>query len=149
MWVFRNSRKNDVLPPILSSRIRILYMPPVYGVISFLSYRFFRDYTYYSFIEVGEYSFYELTSTRLELLYSLWGQWPCISPMKAPLISIVQAVTLSAFLCVEQLFARHHLISSDIFCHVDFFSLNSLRRKLVRTTCLRQKRRENCFFQRV
>ncbi|KAF9529353.1 organic solute transporter Ostalpha-domain-containing protein [Crepidotus variabilis] len=32
--------------------IRILYMPPVYAVISFLSYRFFRDYTYYSFIEV-------------------------------------------------------------------------------------------------
>jgi len=27
-------------------------MPPVYAVISFLSYRFFRDYTYYSFIEV-------------------------------------------------------------------------------------------------
>ncbi|KJA14415.1 hypothetical protein HYPSUDRAFT_49204 [Hypholoma sublateritium FD-334 SS-4] len=32
--------------------IRILYMPPVYAVISFFSYRFFRDYTYYSFIEV-------------------------------------------------------------------------------------------------
>ncbi|KAJ6586973.1 DUF300-domain-containing protein [Mycena vulgaris] len=32
--------------------LRILYMPPVYGVISFLSYRFFRDYTYYSLVEV-------------------------------------------------------------------------------------------------
>ncbi|KAJ7703145.1 DUF300-domain-containing protein [Mycena rosella] len=32
--------------------IRILYMPPVYAVISFLSYRFFRDYTYYSLVEV-------------------------------------------------------------------------------------------------
>ncbi|KDR75855.1 hypothetical protein GALMADRAFT_97799 [Galerina marginata CBS 339.88] len=32
--------------------IRILYMPPVYAVISFLSYRFFRAYTYYSFVEV-------------------------------------------------------------------------------------------------
>ncbi|KAJ7770195.1 DUF300-domain-containing protein [Mycena maculata] len=32
--------------------LRILYMPPVYAVISFLSYRFFRDYTYYSLIEV-------------------------------------------------------------------------------------------------
>ncbi|KAJ7287484.1 DUF300-domain-containing protein [Mycena rebaudengoi] len=32
--------------------IRILYMPPVYGVISFLSYRFFRDYTYYSLVQV-------------------------------------------------------------------------------------------------
>jgi hypothetical protein len=27
-------------------------MPPVYGVISFLSYRYFRAYTYYSFVEV-------------------------------------------------------------------------------------------------
>ncbi|PPQ67258.1 hypothetical protein CVT25_005842 [Psilocybe cyanescens] len=34
------------------NRIRILYMPPIYAVISFLSYRFFRDYTYYSFVEV-------------------------------------------------------------------------------------------------
>ncbi|KAL0956584.1 hypothetical protein HGRIS_002722 [Hohenbuehelia grisea] len=33
--------------------LRILYMPPVYAVISFLSYRFFRDYTYYSFVEVA------------------------------------------------------------------------------------------------
>lgn len=32
--------------------IRILYMPPVYAVISFLSYRYFRAYTYYSFVEV-------------------------------------------------------------------------------------------------
>ncbi|KAJ7346676.1 organic solute transporter Ostalpha-domain-containing protein [Mycena albidolilacea] len=32
--------------------LRILYMPPVYAVISFLSYRFFRDYTYYSLIQV-------------------------------------------------------------------------------------------------
>ena len=28
-------------------------MPPVYAVISFLSYRFFRDYTYYDLIETG------------------------------------------------------------------------------------------------
>lgn len=33
--------------------IRILYMPLVYAVISFFSYRFFRNYTYYSFIEVA------------------------------------------------------------------------------------------------
>ncbi|KAJ3718494.1 organic solute transporter Ostalpha-domain-containing protein [Lentinula raphanica] len=32
--------------------LRILYMPPVYGVISFLSYRFFRSYTYYELVEV-------------------------------------------------------------------------------------------------
>ncbi|KII84943.1 hypothetical protein PLICRDRAFT_45794 [Plicaturopsis crispa FD-325 SS-3] len=33
--------------------IRILYMPPVYAIISFFSYRFFRDYTYYELIEVA------------------------------------------------------------------------------------------------
>ncbi|KAI0291173.1 DUF300-domain-containing protein [Multifurca ochricompacta] len=33
--------------------LRILYMPPVYAVISFFSYRFFRSYTYYSLIETG------------------------------------------------------------------------------------------------
>ncbi|KAJ3792380.1 organic solute transporter Ostalpha-domain-containing protein [Lentinula aff. detonsa] len=32
--------------------LRILYMPPIYGVISFLSYRFFRSYTYYELVEV-------------------------------------------------------------------------------------------------
>ncbi|RDB24596.1 hypothetical protein Hypma_008230 [Hypsizygus marmoreus] len=33
--------------------LRILYMPPVYAIISFFSYRYFRHYTYYSFIEVA------------------------------------------------------------------------------------------------
>lgn len=28
-------------------------MPPIYAIISFLSYRFFRSYTYYEFAEVG------------------------------------------------------------------------------------------------
>ncbi|KAI9508983.1 DUF300-domain-containing protein [Russula earlei] len=31
--------------------IRILYMPPVYAIVSFFSYRFFRSYTYYSLAE--------------------------------------------------------------------------------------------------
>lgn len=31
--------------------LRILYMPLIYAVISFLSYRFFRSYTYYSLVE--------------------------------------------------------------------------------------------------
>ncbi|KIK56471.1 hypothetical protein GYMLUDRAFT_47008 [Collybiopsis luxurians FD-317 M1] len=33
--------------------LRILYMPPVYAVISFFSYRFFRSYTYYELVEVA------------------------------------------------------------------------------------------------
>ena len=28
-------------------------MPPVYAIISFFSYRYFRDYTYYDLIETG------------------------------------------------------------------------------------------------
>ncbi|KAH7925788.1 DUF300-domain-containing protein [Leucogyrophana mollusca] len=31
--------------------LRVLYMPPVYAIISFFSYRYFRSYTYYSLIE--------------------------------------------------------------------------------------------------
>ncbi|KAN0132238.1 Organic solute transporter Ostalpha domain containing protein [Lactarius tabidus] len=31
--------------------LRILYMPPVYAVVSFFSYRYFRSYTYYSLAE--------------------------------------------------------------------------------------------------
>jgi len=31
-------------------------MPPVYAIISFFSYRFFHEYTYYSFIEIGAYN---------------------------------------------------------------------------------------------
>ncbi|KAI0690362.1 organic solute transporter Ostalpha-domain-containing protein [Cytidiella melzeri] len=33
--------------------LRIIYMPPVYAVISFFSYRYFRDYTYYDLIETA------------------------------------------------------------------------------------------------
>ncbi|KAJ7226845.1 organic solute transporter Ostalpha-domain-containing protein [Mycena pura] len=33
--------------------IRILYMPAVYAVISFFSYRYFRSYTYYSLVYVA------------------------------------------------------------------------------------------------
>ncbi|KAF5345730.1 hypothetical protein D9757_013300 [Collybiopsis confluens] len=33
--------------------LRILYMPPVYAIISFFSYRFFRSYTYYELVEVA------------------------------------------------------------------------------------------------
>ncbi|KAF8123588.1 organic solute transporter Ostalpha-domain-containing protein [Boletus edulis] len=33
--------------------LRILYLPPVYAVVSFFSYRFFRSYTYYSLAEAA------------------------------------------------------------------------------------------------
>jgi hypothetical protein len=33
--------------------IRILLMPPVYAVISFFSYRYFRSYTYYELAETA------------------------------------------------------------------------------------------------
>lgn len=38
--------------------IRILYMPAVYAIISFFSYRFFRSYTYYELIETGALPFF-------------------------------------------------------------------------------------------
>jgi len=33
--------------------LRVLYMPPVYAIVSFFSYRFFRSYTYYSLAEAA------------------------------------------------------------------------------------------------
>ncbi|OBZ73139.1 hypothetical protein A0H81_06699 [Grifola frondosa] len=33
--------------------LRILYMPAVYAIISFFSYRYFRSYTYYDLIETA------------------------------------------------------------------------------------------------
>ena len=36
-----------------NARLRILYMPAIYAIISFFSYRFFRSYTYYSLVEIG------------------------------------------------------------------------------------------------
>lgn len=32
--------------------IRILYLPPVFGIISFFSYRYFRDYYYYELVQI-------------------------------------------------------------------------------------------------
>ncbi|KAF7305370.1 hypothetical protein HMN09_00789200 [Mycena chlorophos] len=45
--------RNYTVPREQRQIIRILYMPPVYAIISFFSYRFFRSYTYYSLIEVA------------------------------------------------------------------------------------------------
>jgi len=45
--------------------IRILYMPPIYAIISFLSYRFFRSYTYYS---LGETIYEAITISAFLLL---------------------------------------------------------------------------------
>ncbi|KAF8908770.1 DUF300-domain-containing protein [Mucidula mucida] len=62
--VFRHAR-NYTVPGEQRQVIRILYMPSVYAIISFFSYRFFRDYTYYSLIEVGLHSYPILESSTL------------------------------------------------------------------------------------
>ncbi|KIY62145.1 DUF300-domain-containing protein [Cylindrobasidium torrendii FP15055 ss-10] len=50
--VFKHSR-NYTNPGEQRQILRILYMPTVYAVISFFSYRYFREYTYYSLIEIA------------------------------------------------------------------------------------------------
>ncbi|KAG1824861.1 organic solute transporter Ostalpha-domain-containing protein [Suillus subaureus] len=45
--------RNYTKPSEQRQILRILYMPPVYAVISFFSYRYFRSYTYYSLIETA------------------------------------------------------------------------------------------------
>ncbi|KAF7326047.1 hypothetical protein MKEN_00455600 [Mycena kentingensis (nom. inval.)] len=53
LWsVWRHFRSYTV-PREQRQIIRILYMPMVYAIISFFSYRFFRDYTYYSLVEIA------------------------------------------------------------------------------------------------
>ncbi|KAI0280622.1 DUF300-domain-containing protein [Russula aff. rugulosa BPL654] len=47
-----NHCRNYTKPAEQRQIIRILYTPPITAIISFLSYRFFRSYTYYSLIEV-------------------------------------------------------------------------------------------------
>ena len=61
-------------------RIRILYMPPVYAVVSFFSYRFFRDYTYYSLGETSELapSSYKPVLAHSPPLHSLRGAWQMV-----------------------------------------------------------------------
>ncbi|KAG8913628.1 hypothetical protein FRC01_004452 [Tulasnella sp. 417] len=45
--------RNYRVPAEQRQILRILYLPMVYGVISFLSYRFFSAYIYYSFIQAA------------------------------------------------------------------------------------------------
>lgn len=61
-------------------RIRILYMPLVYAVVSFFSYRFFRDYTYYSLAETSALapSLYERVLAHPPPLPSLRGVWQAV-----------------------------------------------------------------------
>ncbi|KAI0280625.1 DUF300-domain-containing protein [Russula aff. rugulosa BPL654] len=47
-----NHCRNYTKPAEQRQIIRVLYMPPVYAIISFFSYRFFRSYTYYSLIRI-------------------------------------------------------------------------------------------------
>lgn len=57
--------------PYSTFSLRILYMPPVYAVISFFSYRYFRSYTYYALIEVGK-----LSRQHCHIL-----SWQCPNPL--------------------------------------------------------------------
>ncbi|KAF8515634.1 organic solute transporter Ostalpha-domain-containing protein [Gautieria morchelliformis] len=50
--------------------IRILYMPPIFGIMSFLSYRFFLEYTYYS-VSVVLYEAIVISAYMLLLVESL------------------------------------------------------------------------------
>jgi hypothetical protein len=63
-------------------RIRILYMPPVYAVVSFFSYRFFRDYTYYSLGETSALAppLYNRVLAHSPPLPSLRGAWQTVNP---------------------------------------------------------------------
>lgn len=49
--------RSDRIDELLYVSLRVLYMPPVYAVVSFFSYRFFRSYTYYSLAESGALGF--------------------------------------------------------------------------------------------
>ncbi|KAF9443865.1 DUF300-domain-containing protein [Macrolepiota fuliginosa MF-IS2] len=61
--------RNYTNPPQQRQILRILYMPPVYAVISFASYRFFRNYTYYSFIQIGTRLLFYVPSSLLLIEY--------------------------------------------------------------------------------
>ncbi|KAI0049142.1 DUF300-domain-containing protein [Auriscalpium vulgare] len=50
--VLQHCRRNYTNRAEQRQILRILYMPPIYAVISFFSYRYFRSFTYYSLIQV-------------------------------------------------------------------------------------------------
>ncbi len=45
-------------------------MPPIYAVISFFSYRYFRSYTYYDLVETGEFLHIFIRPAHLRLCRS-------------------------------------------------------------------------------
>ncbi|KIM43917.1 hypothetical protein M413DRAFT_442985 [Hebeloma cylindrosporum] len=45
--------RNYTVPAQQRQILRILYMPPIYAIISFCSYRFYHEYIYYSFIQIA------------------------------------------------------------------------------------------------
>ncbi|KZT32287.1 DUF300-domain-containing protein [Sistotremastrum suecicum HHB10207 ss-3] len=49
--IFRHAR-NYLVPAEQRQILRILYMPPIFGIISFFSYRYFREYVYYELIQI-------------------------------------------------------------------------------------------------
>jgi hypothetical protein len=64
-WLIRSARS-----------LRILYMPPIYAIISFFSYRFFRAYTYCLLIQASTFvRSFIASSYDLNFTYSLWGKF--------------------------------------------------------------------------
>jgi hypothetical protein len=56
MYASLDLSRSQVLNPLSGDHfpsIRILYMPAVFAIISFFSYRFYRNYTYYALVPVG------------------------------------------------------------------------------------------------
>ena len=113
-------------------------MPPVYATVSFFSYRFFRSYTYYSFIEAGMSVFSNharAITQKLNFTRSLRGKvHPKESRTRLTERQRIKAVTLSAFLYVLNefkwtmafdlsnfVFEKKKKTSTNWFCCLDCF----------------------------
>ena len=89
---------------VLPDSLRILYMPPVYAIISFFSYRYFRSYTYYSFVEAGTFVCFNHASKTIwtKISHTHIAYEVKVHPKEYSNLDWqrIKAVTLSAFLYV-------------------------------------------------
>ncbi|KDQ10908.1 hypothetical protein BOTBODRAFT_177792 [Botryobasidium botryosum FD-172 SS1] len=88
--VFRHARNYNV-PAEQRQIIRILYMPMIYAIISFFSYRYFRSYTFVSSPRLH-------LSARIPLLPPLARSSRPHLDLPTPKPTVYEAITLSAFL---------------------------------------------------